>query len=62
MIRYAVTHINKDGQRQLSFANQGRNHYDTFEDAAMMIDAMRRHNSAERLAQFYGCTGHARGP
>lgn len=54
MKRFAVTHINKDGMRTLSFGNQGRNHYDTFEDAAMMIDAMRRNNSPERIAQFYG--------
>ena len=26
--RYAITHIGRDGLRKLTFANQGRNHYD----------------------------------
>jgi hypothetical protein len=32
-IMYCITHVNKDGFRQLTFANQGRNHYDTRESA-----------------------------
>lgn len=27
--RYAITHVGAAGLRQLTFANQGRNHYDT---------------------------------
>lgn len=34
--RYVITHINKDGLRGLTFANQGRNHYDTREEAERM--------------------------
>lgn len=26
---YAITHVNREGMRQLTFANQGRNHYST---------------------------------
>lgn len=33
MILYAITHINKDGYRTLTFANQGRNHFNTPEEA-----------------------------
>lgn len=33
MERFAITHVNKDSLRQLTFANQGRNHYDTREAA-----------------------------
>lgn len=33
MILYAITHINKDGMRTLTFGNQGRNHFNTREGA-----------------------------
>jgi hypothetical protein len=39
--RYAITNINKDGLRILSFANQGRNHFDSREDAESWLSAMR---------------------
>lgn len=39
IIRYAVTHINKGGMRQLSLANQGRNHFDTPEAAEKWLAA-----------------------
>lgn len=32
-IRYAITHLAANGLRTLMFANQGRNHYDTKEQA-----------------------------
>lgn len=39
MKRYAITHINKDGYRTLTFANQGRNHYETREQAETALSA-----------------------
>jgi hypothetical protein len=30
---FAITHVNKQGRRTLTFANQGRNHYATAEAA-----------------------------
>lgn len=30
---FAITHVNKDGMRTLTFANQGRNHYETADKA-----------------------------
>jgi len=30
---FAITHVNKDGMRQLTFSNQGRNHYAIKEEA-----------------------------
>lgn len=38
MTRYAITHINKDGNRILTFANQGRNHYDTMTEAQLALE------------------------
>ena len=37
MTKYAITHINKDGMRTLTFANQGRNHYDTMTEAELAL-------------------------
>jgi len=36
--RYAVTHINSQGLRVLTFANQGRNHYDTQAEAEKALE------------------------
>jgi hypothetical protein len=38
VMRYAITNIGKDGLRVLTFANQGRNHYDTREAAQASLD------------------------
>lgn len=35
--RFAITHLAKDGLRTLAFANQGRNHYDTKEQAEQAL-------------------------
>jgi hypothetical protein len=41
-ILFAVTHINaKLNMRQLTFANQGRNHYHTVEAAQSALDAFK---------------------
>jgi hypothetical protein len=36
-IRYAITHIGRDGLRTLTFANQGRNHYATRGEAEELL-------------------------
>jgi hypothetical protein len=38
-ILYAITHINDDGMRTLTFANQGRNHYQARKDAEAALAA-----------------------
>ena len=38
-VMYAITHVGKDGYRRLTFANQGRNHYETKEEAEDMRKA-----------------------
>lgn len=66
--RYAITHVNKDGARTLTFANQGQNHYDT-RDAAeralkVFVDdgslrAKVLHEMADTLAvRPFDCYGH----
>lgn len=49
---YAITHINKDGMRQLSFANQGRNHYETREGAEAALANLLSANSADTLKMY----------
>lgn len=39
MIRYALTHLQKDGLRALATANQGREFYDTKKDAEEALEA-----------------------
>lgn len=53
-IRYVVTHVRRDGLRVLSHAAQGRNTYDTAEDAQAWIDAAKVSNSADTLRSVYG--------
>lgn len=38
--RYVLTHLAKDGLRTLVNANQGRNHYDTREEAEHALEAL----------------------
>jgi hypothetical protein len=39
---FAITHVDpKTGLRQLTFANQGRNHYKTREEAQSKLDLLR---------------------
>ena len=39
--RYAITHLTRDGLRVLTFANQGRNHYDDEPTALAALEAHR---------------------
>lgn len=54
MIRWAITHINQDGMRQLSFGNQGRWHYETALEAQQKLDAIKLHTPIDTLQMLYG--------
>lgn len=54
VIRYVVTHINKDGNRVMSHAHQGRNTYETAEQAQAWIEAARKNNSESTMQAVYG--------
>lgn len=51
---YAVTHVNKDGMRTLTYANQGRNHCDKREDAERKLAALVQNTTVDRLEQIFG--------
>jgi hypothetical protein len=40
-IRFTITHVNADGLRALTLANQGRNHYDTREEADAALEKLK---------------------
>ena len=52
--RYVATYINKDGQRTLMSAAQGRNTYATAAEAQAWIDAVTHNNSADTIRQTWG--------
>ena len=51
---YAVTHVNEDGIRQLSYANQGRNHSETKEEAERKLVPFISNNSESQLSSAFG--------
>jgi hypothetical protein len=51
---FAITHINRDGMRTLSSANQGRNHFEKREDASARLYAILKNNSPKTIEQHYG--------
>ena len=53
-IMYAITHKHRNGFRTLSFANQGRNHFNTREEAVNRLKAMLLNNSKDTLISVYG--------
>lgn len=53
VIRYVVTHINKDGMRTLAHAQQGRNTYETPEAAQAWINAAKANNTVATLQSVY---------
>ena len=53
MIRYVITHINKDGRRTLAQAMQGQYTYSTKKEAQHMINAMMKNNSMDTLTSVY---------
>ena len=52
--RNAVTHIGLDGLRKLTFANQGRNHYDDQTDAVRRLASFLESNPEQTLRDIYG--------
>ena len=52
--RWALTHVGEDGLRKLTFANQGRNHFDTQQAAETRLRAVLHNNEPGRLVQIYG--------
>lgn len=57
---FAITHINRDGQRQLTFANQGRNHLPTRGAAEKKLAAILENNNGNDLTRLYGDTSKMR--
>jgi hypothetical protein len=54
VIRYAVTHINRDGMRTLTRANQGRNHFVNKEQAEQWIQTVYGNTPEATIRQVYG--------
>lgn len=52
--RYAITFIDKDGNRALAMANQSRNHFDTQKEADDYLTVMKSVNSADTLKSLFG--------
>jgi len=53
-IRFALTHVDKHGMRALTYANQGRNFFNTKEAADKRLADTLANNSEERLADVFG--------
>lgn len=53
-IRYAITHVGRDGLRVLTFANQGRNHFDDQADGARRLASFLESNPKQTLGDIYG--------
>lgn len=51
---YALTHINRDGQRQLTRPNQGRNHWVTREMGEVYLRGFLDHNTDTSLSEIFG--------
>lgn len=54
VIRYVVTHVNRDGMRTLTMAAQGRNTFETPEKAQEMVDALIQNNGDWKLSDVFG--------
>lgn len=52
--RFGITKINKDGQRQLAVAAQGRNMKDTRAEAEEQLRQILSNNSKSTLESVYG--------
>ena len=53
--RYVATRINQDGMRTLVGAMQGRNTFETDEQAQHWIDAVVANNTPEQLVNIWHC-------
>ncbi len=52
--RYVATYVNKDGERTLMGAAQGRNTYATAAEAREWIDAVTKNNGADLIRSVWG--------
>lgn len=52
--RYVVTYVNRDGERTLMGAAQGRNTYETREAAEQFLAAVMSNNSPKTILEVYG--------
>ncbi len=52
--RWAVTHIDRDGMRRLSFACQARNTFETEQEAQDSAARLLPANGAQRLLELFG--------
>lgn len=52
--RYAITHLDRDGVRQITFGSSARNTYPTEVEATQHLRAVTGNNSANTLRQVYG--------
>ena len=53
-VRYAITHINADGYRILSYAAQGRNMHASRDKASAWLSSMLTNNSQSTLESVHG--------
>ena len=51
---FALTHVNRDNMRTLSRSNQGRNHFDTKEQADKWLAGFLENNSQDSIIQVFG--------
>lgn len=51
---YAVTHINRDGMRQLTYRNTGTNHSPTYKEAQSLLTAIITNNTEKCLSNHFG--------
>lgn len=54
MIRFVITAIKADGLRQIAFDNNGRNTYETREEAQKHLDDVLANNSPETISAHVG--------
>jgi hypothetical protein len=54
VIRWVITHLDREGQRVLTGAAQGRNTFATYREADDRLRATTANNSADTLASVYG--------
>jgi hypothetical protein len=54
VVRFAITHLNQKGQRELTLGAQGRFTFDTADEAQKWTNDFQRHHDEGTLKQAYG--------
>jgi len=52
--RYVITHVDRDGERRMTHAMQGRFTFSTPKQAEELLDALIAQSPANRIAEAYG--------